>query len=132
MKAGRNSPCPCGSGRKYKRCCLEKAEGSQAHLFAAKDDELLDREQDGDEQGPEAAETARMMTVLVATGGEEALTPRMVESLTRNFDLLPHFLDGFLAIAHQPSDDISAQIADALQYLLQLQLTNLRYNLEAG
>lgn len=23
-KIGRNDPCPCGSGRKYKRCCLEK------------------------------------------------------------------------------------------------------------
>src|SRR5260370_13578474 len=22
---GRNAPCPCGSGRKYKHCCLEKA-----------------------------------------------------------------------------------------------------------
>jgi uncharacterized protein len=21
-KVGRNDPCPCGSGRKYKRCCL--------------------------------------------------------------------------------------------------------------
>ena len=21
-KSGRNDPCPCGSGRKYKRCCL--------------------------------------------------------------------------------------------------------------
>lgn len=25
-KAGRNDPCPCGSGRKYKQCCLEKDE----------------------------------------------------------------------------------------------------------
>jgi hypothetical protein len=24
--AGRNEPCPCGSGRKYKKCCLEKDE----------------------------------------------------------------------------------------------------------
>ena len=24
MKIGRNAPCYCGSGRKYKRCCLEK------------------------------------------------------------------------------------------------------------
>jgi uncharacterized protein len=24
-KAGRNDPCPCGSGKKYKRCCLLKA-----------------------------------------------------------------------------------------------------------
>ena len=23
-RAGRNDPCPCGSGRKYKKCCLEK------------------------------------------------------------------------------------------------------------
>ena len=23
-KSGRNSPCPCGSGKKYKRCCEEK------------------------------------------------------------------------------------------------------------
>lgn len=25
-KVGRNEPCPCGSGKKYKRCCLEKHE----------------------------------------------------------------------------------------------------------
>ena len=24
MKVGRNDPCPCGSGKKYKRCCLVK------------------------------------------------------------------------------------------------------------
>lgn len=28
MKIGRNSPCPCGSGRKYKHCCLSKDEDS--------------------------------------------------------------------------------------------------------
>jgi uncharacterized protein YecA (UPF0149 family) len=22
-KAGRNDPCPCGSGRKFKKCCLQ-------------------------------------------------------------------------------------------------------------
>ena len=22
MKIGRNEPCPCGSGKKYKKCCL--------------------------------------------------------------------------------------------------------------
>jgi hypothetical protein len=29
MKTGRNEPCPCGSGKKYKRCCLGKAEPAQ-------------------------------------------------------------------------------------------------------
>jgi hypothetical protein len=24
MKSGRNDPCPCGSGKKYKKCCLSK------------------------------------------------------------------------------------------------------------
>jgi uncharacterized protein len=28
VRVGRNDPCPCGSGRKYKRCC---APGSRAH-----------------------------------------------------------------------------------------------------
>ena len=24
VKVGRNDPCPCGSGKKYKQCCLRK------------------------------------------------------------------------------------------------------------
>ena len=24
MKTGRNAPCPCGSGKKYKHCCLSR------------------------------------------------------------------------------------------------------------
>jgi preprotein translocase subunit SecA len=24
-KVGRNDPCPCGSGKKYKQCCMKKA-----------------------------------------------------------------------------------------------------------
>lgn len=27
-KVGRNDPCPCGSGKKYKKCCLGKDEGN--------------------------------------------------------------------------------------------------------
>lgn len=29
---GRNQPCPCGSGKKYKRCCLEQNKLSNAEL----------------------------------------------------------------------------------------------------
>ncbi len=29
MTAGRNDPCPCGSGRKYKKCCLNEESRSQ-------------------------------------------------------------------------------------------------------
>jgi tetratricopeptide (TPR) repeat protein len=27
-RIGRNDPCPCGSGQKYKRCCLPRAEAA--------------------------------------------------------------------------------------------------------
>ncbi len=29
-KTGRNAPCPCGSGKKYKKCCLSLKEGGGA------------------------------------------------------------------------------------------------------
>src|ERR1035437_6552820 len=29
MKTGRNKPCPCGSGKKYKKCCIDKEQVSQ-------------------------------------------------------------------------------------------------------
>lgn len=35
MKPGRNDPCPCGSGKKYKKCCQEKS-GSAAPIPSAK------------------------------------------------------------------------------------------------
>ena len=30
MKLGRNTPCPCGSGKKYKHCCLNAESVSAA------------------------------------------------------------------------------------------------------
>jgi hypothetical protein len=38
MKIGRNDPCPCGSGKKYKRCCLPKDDEQRAQRAAATDD----------------------------------------------------------------------------------------------
>ncbi len=31
-KIGRNEPCPCGSGRKYKRCCADKERVDQSEF----------------------------------------------------------------------------------------------------
>ena len=33
-KPGRNDPCPCGSGQKYKRCCLEKDQLAESAALA--------------------------------------------------------------------------------------------------
>ena len=34
-KLGRNDQCPCGSGKKYKRCCLPQQEAAAAHPAVA-------------------------------------------------------------------------------------------------
>lgn len=33
MKIGRNDPCPCGSGKKYKQCCLSRINRSEYDLI---------------------------------------------------------------------------------------------------
>jgi tetratricopeptide (TPR) repeat protein len=33
-KTGRNDPCPCGNGQKYKRCCWEKDQAAEHAQFA--------------------------------------------------------------------------------------------------
>lgn len=33
MKPGRNDPCYCGSGKKYKRCCIDNVSRQQAQVF---------------------------------------------------------------------------------------------------
>src|SRR4051812_30293381 len=34
MRAGRNDPCPCGSGKKYKKCCLAKDQKESSRQAA--------------------------------------------------------------------------------------------------
>lgn len=36
MKIGRNQSCHCGSGKKYKKCCLDKEEPTLGHKFQLK------------------------------------------------------------------------------------------------
>ena len=38
-KTGRNDPCPCGSGQKYKRCCLAKHQEVEHASLTAQDAE---------------------------------------------------------------------------------------------
>ena len=32
-KIGRNEPCPCGSGLKYKKCCLDSGKYETTHII---------------------------------------------------------------------------------------------------
>jgi len=53
-QTGRNDPCPCGSSKKYKRCCLQKDEAaalakSDAAREAARARAVLDALDDDDD-----------------------------------------------------------------------------------
>jgi hypothetical protein len=41
MKAGRNDPCPCGSGKKYKKCCLGRNPEDDAQRAAVVPSSLI-------------------------------------------------------------------------------------------
>ncbi|MEB2312495.1 MAG: SEC-C metal-binding domain-containing protein [Sorangiineae bacterium] len=49
-RVGRNDPCPCGSGKKYKRCCEAKHQDREASPFAGMtmDEALADPGRHGD------------------------------------------------------------------------------------
>lgn len=47
-KVGRNDPCPCGSGKKYKRCCLGKHE--EADLAVGAEEVAAARQKEKEEQ----------------------------------------------------------------------------------
>ena len=59
MKVGRNDPCPCGSGKKYKHCCYAKDsvkhEAPEPEEVAPEDtvseDVATDDAEDGKNQG---------------------------------------------------------------------------------
>jgi len=53
-KIGRNDPCPCGSGQKYKRCCLPRDEAAAAERAATARAAAL-RARETDRFAPEAA-----------------------------------------------------------------------------
>lgn len=70
MKTGRNEPCPCGSGKKYKKCCLPKEE----------EEEFLEAESfEPEDEGPE---------FLVPAGPSVAplKSERTLEDLRRIFE----------------------------------------------
>jgi hypothetical protein len=52
-RVGRNEPCPCGSGKKYKQCCLEKDEAADREARA----KALDAASTEAREAPKAAPT---------------------------------------------------------------------------
>jgi len=84
MKIGRNAPCPCGSGKKYKKCCLGKEAVPSHALYYRRLSEAHDRLVD------------HLLAYATRTFGEEAIHVAMNEFL-----LWP-----------EPEDEISEEMLD--------------------
>ena len=78
-KVGRNEPCPCGSGKKYKRCCLEKHQASEREALATARQAGHD-----DDQYDELAAASNAVVDLVDAG-------RLDEAEAAAHDLLERF-----------------------------------------
>ena len=64
MELGRNEPCHCGSGRKYKKCCLDKDEKESRTTAAEKK-----RQTETAKDAPEPADTGKQETKPVKERG---------------------------------------------------------------
>ncbi len=53
MQVGRNDPCPCGSGKKYKRCCLPVDQEAALAVAEHRLPEGQDEEEDPADYAPE-------------------------------------------------------------------------------
>ena len=82
-KTGRNDLCPCGSGKKYKHCCLEKDQAAEHEKFAraaaaaaevatAKQKEIEDRIKALDEAHELAAASNAVIDLIDAGQLDEA------------------------------------------------------------
>jgi hypothetical protein len=129
MVVGRNEPCPCGSGRKYKRCCLrsQNSPRSLADPFLS----AADVEDPGYEQDERVTNVARALAVVVAEAGNAGLERAERDFLAQNPKLLVVFLDGFIEIGGEPGDEREA-LAEAYYFLMGLELSLLRINLDHG
>ena len=110
-KIGRNEPCPCGSGKKYKQCCLAIDEQA-AHTAVVQTAKTAQRHPDAicDHCNRELDAAAHAVIALIEAGKLDEAEQTAVALRDKH----PTMYDGYdcLAMVHQAKGD-SAQ---AIQY----------------
>lgn len=106
VKVGRNDPCPCGSGKKYKKCCIDKAtdprvvragEGD-ADAFASFAEPLIEATDGSREQIEQAVRVAQALWnvgLLPSETDREAVLDDLLA------DVAPAKRAGFEALARE-------------------------------
>ncbi|QSO47150.1 SEC-C metal-binding domain-containing protein [Alicyclobacillus mengziensis] len=107
MKVGRNDPCPCGSGKKFKKCCIDKPEyhthtHSHAHAHTVTEFQSLAEAMEHGLQHLEAGEDEKAARIwlagwdsLVRYAEKEGL--RSLERVdSRHRNTLPEFVSNWV------------------------------------
>ncbi len=66
VKTGRNDPCPCGSGKKYKKCCQDRFEAPSASQAMRKNSEAAALNIPAKASAPTAAEINQLVALFNA------------------------------------------------------------------
>ncbi len=115
-KIGRNDACPCGSGKKYKRCCLAKDEEAERAARAAVA-ELGSLDAAAAEMADELTIASNVVVDLVDAGELDAAERAARELLER----FPHVHDGYdrLGMVYEARGD-NRQAADCYRKVIDI------------
>lgn len=136
LKPGRNDPCPCGSGKKYKKCCLERDEQLNApfdpikYHDPAKHYPSLEPAQEGNVSflehfGEDAVSVDRPVYYALYHEGKTLSQDERTQLLLKAFDRFAEIcerdgLGSFAAfdqayMVHYPSERWVAELAELLE-----------------
>lgn len=111
MKVGRNEPCPCGSGRKYKKCCLAAEEAAGSERRMASDPWLPAETTDGMEEDtppppPDPLKEARQAFWKRFAEADDEARPTLFSEILDDRELLnSQFAFDLLDLASEEADD---------------------------
>lgn len=142
-RVGRNAPCPCGSGKKYKKCCLNKtrkniksdnpktATAKTQRLGSGVPKDSPPIESSHKAGGAKAREMLKNVSLRLSTEKSDPLTANDINVLEEN----PKLASDFLSIVIQNYSAKKGQGKrgvhyEALLLLMQESLTQLRYSVD--
>lgn len=122
-KTGRNEPCPCGSGKKYKNCCIEKDAAMAAIKgMIPSDDELREYNKFAEKWDPVKGPVPSYMQFKgrpnTATSAMTGLQAKMAEMEFKSVDELNEFIKKEIDAANMTPRDEFLGLTSAQVYSL--------------
>lgn len=114
---GRNAPCPCGSGKQYKRCCREKDRAARSAADRARAVQQRQATLEAYRQSQELDEASNAVVGLVRAGQLEQ-AERAALALRERYPEVP---DGYerLALVHEARGELQ-QAAECYRKVIEM------------